>query len=134
MSEAQMDLTPNQFSWNELCTSDVEAAKTFYSKVFGWSFAAAPAPNDDYQMASTGDIPVAGIMNMPPNAPMGMPPSWGAYITVENCDATVDATQAAGGSVIVPATDVPNVGRFAMLADPQGAIFGIMEYHVSGDC
>lgn len=129
--EPKMDFTPGKFSWNELCTTDLEGAKTFYGKVFGWTFESAPPPNETYQMAASKGQAVAGLMTMPPDAPAGMPPAWGAYITVENCDATVEAATAAGGTVIMPSTDIPNVGRMAFFSDPQGACIGIMQYDPS---
>jgi predicted enzyme related to lactoylglutathione lyase len=71
--------------------------------------------------------PIGGIMPPPSNAP-NMPPTWGVYITVENVDQTVEKAQELGGRILMPPIDIPTVGRFALLADPQGATFAVITY------
>ncbi len=114
------------FSWNELMTTDVEAAKSFYSALFGWQIRDADGPMP-YSMAKVGEQDVAGIMPMAPEA-QGQPPAWGAYVTVDDVDACASKTEQLGGKVVLPAQDIPDVGRFAVISDPQGAILMIITY------
>jgi predicted enzyme related to lactoylglutathione lyase len=73
--------------------------------------------------------PIGGIMQMPKEAAAGgMPPTWGAYVTVDSVDACAEKVVALGGRVLHPPTDIPTVGRFAVIADPQGAWINIMTY------
>ncbi len=117
------------FSWCELLTNDPEAAKSFYAKLFNWTLEAAPnAPSGiDYTIAKIDGEPVAGLMAIPPGSP-GMPAHWGSYVTVNNVDTTAAQATALGATVCVPPQDIPLVGRFSMLQDPQGAVFGIISY------
>jgi predicted enzyme related to lactoylglutathione lyase len=73
------------------------------------------------------------MMAMPPGASGGQPPAWGVYITVADTDATVAQAVRLGASVLMPAQDIPSVGRFAWLKDPQGAAFAVIAY-VAGEC
>jgi predicted enzyme related to lactoylglutathione lyase len=115
------------FSWNELMTTDVPAAKAFYQAALGWELQDVAHPGMDYTIAKKGDRDVAGIMTLPDNAG-GMPPAWGSYVTVDNVDARVERIEFLGGKVLVAPRDIPNVGRFAVIADPQGAVLGIITY------
>ncbi|MDT4331872.1 VOC family protein [Methylomonas sp. MED-D] len=117
------------FSWCELLTTDPAAAKDFYANLFDWTLEPAPnaPPGVDYSVAKLDGEPVAGMMAIPPGA-AGMPPHWGSYITVNDVDATVARATALGASVCVPPQDIPKLGRFSMLQDPQGAVFGIISY------
>jgi predicted enzyme related to lactoylglutathione lyase len=114
-------------SWSELMTSDVEAAKTYYQKLFGWTFEDTPMENMNYSVVTTNGQEVAGIMPMPPNAGE-MPPTWGLYITVDDVDATAELAVSMGGKVCMPPQDIPEVGRFCVLEDPQGAAISIIRY------
>ena len=116
------------FSWNELMTTDVEAAKAFYSALFGWSMQKFEPGEMDYTMASIGKQEVAGIMAIPKEA-AGMPPCWGAYVTVADVDALLTRATQLGGKTIVPPHDIPEVGRFAVIQDPQGAMLSIISYN-----
>lgn len=112
--------------WAELMTGDVQAAKEFYREVFGWS-----AETDDtgpvrYTVCSLGDDPVAGIIARPQDLPAVVPDSWSVYFGVADCEATQTRAAELGGSVILPATPTP-MGPFAVLADPAGAAFQVME-------
>lgn len=120
---------PGAFSWCELLTSDPEAAKQFYGKLFNWTMEPTPTamPGVDYTLVNCAGQHIGGIMEIPPSAPE-MPPHWGSYITVENVDATVEQALAMGGTVCVPPQDIPLVGRFSVLRDPQGAVFSIISY------
>jgi uncharacterized protein len=117
--------THGAFSWNELMTTDPDAAGRFYGGLFGWQIKNMDMGTGPYHVASVGDTQVAGMMALPPDAPP-MPPAWGAYITVDNVDATIAKCTALGGKTIMPPMDVPGVGRMAVLQDPQGAVFSVM--------
>lgn len=122
-------LRPGAFSWCELLTTDPEAAKAFYGKLFDWTLEPAPnaPPGIDYAIAKCNGEAVAGMMKLPPSAP-GIPPHWGSYITVNDVEATIGQAVELGATVCVPAQDIPQVGRFSVLQDPQGAVFGIISY------
>ncbi len=115
------------FSWNELMTSDVAGAKTFYGELLGWTFSDMESSNGAYTMVRAGDTEVAGIMATPPEAE-GMPPSWGAYVTVDDVDAMPAKVEALKGKVILPPQDIPAVGRFMVMQDPQGAVLMLITY------
>lgn len=109
--------------WYELTTTDLNAAQTFYHKILGWTVGDSGMPGMDYRIARAGEAMVAGMM-LPP-AP-GIPPNWTIYFSVDDCDAATRAAQAEGAMVCMEPTDIPGVGRFAALADPQGAVFCIL--------
>lgn len=112
-----------RFVWHELMTSDAAAATAFYTAVLGWSTTAGAMPEFGYTLASAGDIQVAGLMNLPPDAvAAGARPGWLGYVAVSDVDAQAAAAQAAGGTICHPPTDIPHVGRFATIADPHGAV------------
>jgi predicted enzyme related to lactoylglutathione lyase len=119
--------THGAFSWSELATPDPEAAAVFYAALFGWQVQPAMPGLGDYRLASIGSEMVAGIMLPPPDA-LPMPPHWGVYITVTHCDKAVEKAVALGGRLLVQPMDVPTVGRMAVLQDPQGAVFSVMQY------
>lgn len=117
----------NGFIWYELLTADPSAAAAFYGTVSGWSSRDAGTPGMDYVLFSVNGTDIAGMMALPPGAAgAGMHPGWLGYIGVEDVDKAVAALTAAGGTVHMPSTDIPGVGRFAMVADPQGAPFYVM--------
>jgi predicted enzyme related to lactoylglutathione lyase len=119
--------THGAFSWCELMTTDPQAAAAFYGSLFGWTVDTMDMGTGPYHVAKAGADSVAGIMGMPPGAPP-MPPHWGAYVTVDNVDETLAKCTALGGKVLVPAMDVPTVGRMAVIQDPQGATLSVMTY------
>lgn len=114
--------------WYELSTTpgQLAAAEAFYGKVLGWSFADAGMEGFTYHLASIGGDMVAGAMDMPPDV-AGMPPMWMLYFAVDDADRAVAAMKAAGATVHRPVAPIPGTGRFAILGDPQGAGFGILE-------
>lgn len=114
-------------SWSELLTSDVKAAKSFYTKLFGWDYADVPADDMTYSLVKTNGEEVAGIMPIPPSAGQ-MPPAWGVYVTVDDVDATAEKAVALGAKILKPPQDIPQVGRFCVLGDPQGAFISIISY------
>ena len=113
-----------RFVWHDLMTPDPDAAMKFYTSVIGWGTQPWEGPQP-YTMWTAGDTSVGGVMALPPEA--GAPPHWMGYISTENVDATTSAAKARGASVQVPPTDIPEVGRFAVLTDPQGASFAIFQ-------
>jgi len=115
------------FSWNELMTTDMPAAKKFYREALGWELQDLNNPGLAYTIAKKGDRDVAGIMGMP-NDSQGMPANWGSYVTVDDVDARVARVQSLGGKLCVAPQDIPNVGRFAVIADPQGAMLAMITY------
>jgi predicted enzyme related to lactoylglutathione lyase len=121
--------THGAISWSELITPDPAAAAAFYGPLFGWAVQATDMPGlGTYHVLKVGEVSVGGIMPTPPDAPPGMPPMWGTYVTVDNVDSTLEKCTSLGGRVIVPAMDVPNVGRMAVIQDPQGALLNVMTY------
>ncbi len=113
------------FIWYELITSDPDAAERFYRPLFGWTSADSGIADVDYRYLSTADSPIAGLMKTPPGAPM--PPAWLAYVAVDDVDAMAKQVEAAGGAIHLPPQDIPNVGRFAFVSDPQGAMLYLMK-------
>jgi len=121
--------TPGAFSWNELMTSDPEAALAFYTALLGWKTQKMPMPGFDYHVLKVGETSVGGVMAMPPEAKAGgMPPNWGSYVTVSDVDATARKALELGGQVAHGPADIPNVGRFAVIVDPQGAALNVIAY------
>lgn len=115
------------FIWYELLTNNPDAAKRFYDEVVGWAIEAEPSGPMDYRMIDTGTGLVGGVMRLDDTMKAGgARPTWLGYIGVDDVDASVEAVTAAGGAVRMPAWDIPNVGRVAMVADPQGAPFYLM--------
>jgi len=115
------------FSWNELMTTDVAGAKNFYSEMFGWQMQDEKTADMIYTMLKTGDKEVAGMMAIPTDA-KGMPPSWGAYVTVDDVDQQIIQVEKLGGQVVLQPKNIPNVGRFAVISDPQGAVLTLITY------
>ena len=110
-----------QFVWYELMTSDPDAAEAFYRDVMGWRTEDAGIPDRRYTMLNAGDMAVGGLMTLPDKS--GLKPVWLGYIAVDDVDAETERVTAAGGAVHHPAEDIPGIGRFAMVSDPQGAAF-----------
>lgn len=106
--------------WNELQARNLDAAKTFYPALFGWEMKDSP----EYTEWRAGGQSIGGML--PSHAPEPVPSFWLPYFAVADCDAAVARAQSLGGSVFAPAFDVPNVGRMAVLGDPQGAHFAII--------
>lgn len=119
--------THGAVSWSELMTTDPDGAKKFYSQLFGWSMKDMTVSSGAYSMGQVGEAAVVGIMSIPPQA-AGMPPSWGTYVTVTDVDSTLKEVEQLGGKVLMPPFDVPNVGRMAVIQDPQGAALSIITY------
>jgi hypothetical protein len=117
----------SHFIWYELMTTDPGAAGKFYGEVVGWSVGDSGQTDKTYQQWGIGGQTVGGLMAIPAEAgEHGMRPMWAGYLNVANVDESLVGIKAAGGAVHMPGTDIPGVGRFAMVSDPQGAIFYVM--------
>jgi predicted enzyme related to lactoylglutathione lyase len=108
----------NTFVWFELVTTDTAAAGEFYKTVIGWGSDLSSGPSGPYTIFKTGEIPVGGMLEM-----QGVTPAWLGYVGVDDVDAYARKVEAAGGAIHKGPADIPNVGRFAVVADPQGAMF-----------
>ena len=107
------------FVWYELMSTDPAGAAAFYGSVVGWKVVDAGMPMP-YSLLMVGEHHVGGLMDMPPDAPSGMPPVWTGYVGVADVDAAAARFEAAGGKICRPPEDIPEVGRFAVVSDPQG--------------
>lgn len=118
--------------WYELATStgNLETAEAFYGKILGWQIEDSGMAGFDYHLARSGDDMVAGLMVMPEDV-AEMPPFWMIYFAVDDADRFVADAKKAGASVHRDPADIPETGRFAVLADPQGAAFGILQADMS---
>jgi len=117
---------PAVFAWYELLTTDLPAAQSFYGKVVGWHAQDASTPQFAYRLFSAGGAPVAGLMELPlEGRKKGATPRWVGYVAVRDVDGAVDRLKALGGAVYVPPTD-SNIGRIAVVADPQKATLGLV--------
>jgi uncharacterized protein len=114
---------PDTLCWNELYTRDTTRASAFYTGLFGWR---AKTDRGGYTEWHMGDRALGGMLAISPD--MGpMPPHWLPYFMVSDCDASLTRATDLGGKALVPARDIPKVGRFAMAQDPQGATFSIIK-------
>ncbi|NER84719.1 MAG: VOC family protein [Leptolyngbya sp. SIO1D8] len=115
------------FCWNELQTKDLETATQFYSGLFGWQTRTTKnALGGEYVEFLRGEHSGAGMIEI--QADWGdVPPNWVVYFTVENCNATLEKAKALGGRVDMDPIELEDVGRFAIVQDPQGAYFTVIE-------
>jgi hypothetical protein len=111
-----------RFIWHELLTTDTAAGAAFYQKVVAWRSQPSNVPG--YTIFMAGGVQVGGLMALPADT-AGTPAHWLVYVGTPDVDATVRQAQTLGARVCKAATDIPNVGRFAVLADPQGATFAV---------
>jgi uncharacterized protein len=117
------------FIWYELTTTDAEAAKAFYTGVVGWGTRDASMPGAAYTLFTAGDVAIGGLIGLSANArKMGAQPRWTGYVGVDDVDLTVAQLVRLGGTVYVPPTDIPDVSRFAVVADPQMATFALLKW------
>ena len=114
----------DNFVWYELCTSDLDGAKAFYGKLFGWTatpFGGEGAP--DYQILEMAGTGVGGLMPLPEGMPK---PFWLGYVGVADADAAVAKAKAAGATVHRE-MDIPNVGKIGLIGDPQGVGYALIQ-------
>lgn len=116
-----------RFIWYELATSGVAGAKAFYPGLMGWDLDETTGAAMDYAIVGPG-VGVGGIAAMQPGmAAAGVPPHWLGYVAVDDADAAAEKVKALGGAVQVGPMDIPGIGRFAVIADPTGAVIAIMK-------
>jgi predicted enzyme related to lactoylglutathione lyase len=126
-SGAELVNEPSAFAWNELGTRDTAAAKAFYGAVFGWGV-------EDHDMGEMGTYSewqqdgnsIGGMMDVSGRLPDEIPAHWLVYFAVENTDATLETAKSSGGSVSFGPIDIP-AGRFAIVIDPHGAAFAVIQ-------
>ena len=111
------------FCWGELSTKDPRKAEPFYRGLFGWG--TQGDPKGPYTEWTQGGQPIGGMMKIAPEWG-DMPPHWGVYFQVNDCDAAVAQAKGLGAKAMVEPKDIPGTGRFAVLADPQGASFSLV--------
>src|SRR5947209_4405375 len=119
---------PGSFAWIELATTDQEAAKKFYTSLFGWSVNDFPmGPGQFYSMFGLEGRNAGAAYTIDPVKMKGAPANWALYVAVADADATAEKVRAAGGTVMAPPFDVYDFGRMAVLQDPTGAVFHIWQ-------
>ena len=117
-----------RFIWYELMSPDVAAAKRFYAEALGWTAQDMPMPDMTYTVFNADGAGVAGAMTLTSeHTAQGIPPNWTGYVFVDDCDAAAARAKKLGGSVMREPDDIPGVGRFAIIADPHGAVIAIMK-------
>ena len=121
--------TPGTFSWADLTTTDQDAAKAFYSGLFGWTYDDQPMPQGPvYSMAMLGANSVAAIAPQTPEmAAAGVPPMWNTYLAIDSADDAAGRVEAAGGKVAMAPFDVMDAGRMAFVLDPAGAAVALWQ-------
>jgi hypothetical protein len=118
-----------QFVWYELMSTDVAAAKAFYGRVVGWGTQDSGVAGMDYTLFTAAGIPVTGLMDLPPDARAGgIPSCWIGYVGVGDVDASVAQATGLGAAVHHAPTDIPGIGRFAAIGDPQGATIALFRW------
>lgn len=120
--------TGGRFVWYDLMTTDPEGARAFYRTITGWGLEdwQQPEGKEPYTMWTVDGVPVGGVGNLPDEArKTGAPPHWLGYVGVPDTDATTTRAQELGATILVEPTDIPEVGRFSVLADPQGAVVAV---------
>jgi uncharacterized protein len=118
------------FVWFELITPDIDKGTSFYPAVVGWGTQAMDMGGFTYNMLTQGETPQCGVIHPPME---GVPAQWVSYLSVDDVDAKAKAVVAAGGSIIVPPADIPTIGRFCLVADPQGATFNLFKGEIDND-
>jgi predicted enzyme related to lactoylglutathione lyase len=120
---------PNTICWRELATRDLPAATEFYSKLFGWDLQQSKITPMEYKEIHMDDKAIGGMMAIDESWGPEPPPSfWNAYVAVENADESAEKIKANGGNIMHGPFDAPGVGRMAMVKDPAGAAFAIIQF------
>lgn len=118
----------NAYSWNELITRDIDHSKAFYAEVFGWEYDGMDmGPMGMYWVIKGAEGGRGGLMSRPPNMPTEAPDSWLVYFLTDDIQGKVDATTAAGGAAMHGPAAIPGVGMIAILTDPQGGAFALLQ-------
>jgi predicted enzyme related to lactoylglutathione lyase len=116
-------------SWNELMAPDLGPSLAFYERLFGWKASTVGSGGVEYTELKLGDRSIAGAMKPPMP---GIPPMWGVYFAVDDCDKAAEIARSGGGAVMQPPMDI-EPGRMAVLADPAGAVFNVITMKQPGD-
>lgn len=117
--------TPGTFCWVDLVVEDQDAAKAFYTDLFGWDYEDFPTGEGaSYSIAQLDGRPVAAIVPLPDPS---MPPHWNCYVSVEDADAAAGRAEALGATVVLPVGDLGDSGRLAVFRDPEGAILSVWQ-------
>jgi predicted enzyme related to lactoylglutathione lyase len=123
-----MSSSHGKFVWYELMTTDTKAAEAFYRSVIGWGAKDAGMPGMAYTLLMAGDTQIGGLMTLPESASgAGARPGWIGYVAVDDVDATAAQFKQDGGKVHREPDDISNIGRFAVVADPQGAVISLFK-------
>jgi predicted enzyme related to lactoylglutathione lyase len=117
----------NTFCWNELSTNDLDAAKKFYTDLLGWTLHTSETAGMGYTEIEAAGRRIGGMYQQTPECGPAMPPHWMAYVAVDDVDGLAARVADLGGKVCVGPMDIPNVGRFAVINDPTGAVFSIIK-------
>jgi predicted enzyme related to lactoylglutathione lyase len=119
---------PGALCWTELATRDTKVAEKFYTALFGWTakVGGAGTPNEYTEFNNQGR-PGVGMMQMPAQVPAVVPAYWMPYFQVEDTDASAAKAKTLGANVMMAPMDIPGAGRFAVIADPQGAVFAVFK-------
>ena len=117
-----------QFVWYDLLTNAPDAAIAFYRQIIGWETQVWEGPQPYTMWARADGGTIGGVMDLPPEAAeAGAPPHWMSYLSTPDVEQTIADAKRLGATVHLPATDIPQVGRFAIIADPQGATIALFE-------
>ncbi|WP_246736119.1 VOC family protein [Enterovirga aerilata] len=114
-----------EFTWYELMTTDLPAAQRFYTAAMGWEVQDVSRPEMAYILFSASGVPACGLMDVPEP---GIPPGFFGYVATDDVERTTEKARALGATIHKEPTDVPGVGSFAVLSDPQGAAFGLHQW------
>ena len=126
---AQLKEEPVSLCWNELMTRDTGAADDFYRGLFDWDSRLSEIGQEPYTEFTAAGRPAAGMMAFAEGVE-GVSPHWLPYFAVSEIDALASRARALGAALVVPPEDIPTVGRFAVIRDPQGAVFGVISLAV----
>ena len=117
------------FSMHELITTDLASAKEFYGELFGWTFTETKTIyGNRYLLVHNAGTEAGGMMLKEGNVPDDVIPCWDTYVTVDDVEASAERVEKLGGTVILPPTDIPKVGRFCVVKDPQGIGINLITY------
>jgi hypothetical protein len=118
---------PGALGWNELISTNVDKSVSFYKGLLDWKAEANEMPGMTYTILKQGETMVGGAMAQPKEM-AGAPSLWGIYFSVADADKAAEKVTQLGGKVLNPPMDIPDIGRFAVVADPQGAVFSVMKF------
>ena len=121
---------PYSYCWSELATRDTARATQFYTALFGWDAKVSDMGPMTYTEWMNNGTAIGGMLPIAPEWG-DVPSNWMGYVSVEDCDSTADKAKALGAEIMSPPTDIPHAGRFAVIKDPQGAVFAIIKLMLS---